>query len=135
MTDLYLAKVQAFTTNNCFERSNYLMKLYNTKTMNCEKKTSGLIENSMPRRLLWNIWGGVKHQSLKTRDINIIDSSVYVLWKSKWICFYCQIFSISYLIQRVAGSLVGGSAGKWLVVGWSVGCWSVDSIRPRKKHV
>ena len=53
----------------------------------------------------------------------------------KWMYFYCQIFQIRLLIQRVVGSVFSGLVGKWSVVGWSVVLWSVDLRKPRKKHV
>ena len=57
------------------------------------------------------------------------------LCSAKWICFYCQVFQIWLLIRWVIGLVVCGSLGKWSVVGWLVGWWSVDLMKPRKKHV
>ena len=98
--------------------------------------------------------GGVKHSSLKIRKINIIGSSICVLWKpidfldnipkcsymfaqlclcsAKWIYFYCQVFQIWLLIQRVVESVVGESVSKSSVVGCLVSRWSVNLIKPRK---
>ena len=75
------------------------------------------------------------------KPINFLDNipkysyifSQLCLCRAKWTCFYCQVFQVWLLIQRVVGSVVSGSMGTWSVVGWSVGRWSVDLIKPRKK--
>ena len=53
MRDLYLEKIQAFTTNSSFGKSI----------------TTGTEKESMRRNELLNIWGGVKH--LKLENISL----------------------------------------------------------------
>ena len=57
------------------------------------------------------------------------------LCSAKWRCFYWQVFQISLLIQRVIALVVDGSVGKSSVVGWLVGWWSLNLMKPRKRYV
>ena len=149
MTDRYLEKVQVFTRSNCFGRSvtpwNYVILTLWTEQKNPYIKS------------IFEISGEERRLKFKNKKINVIDSSICALWKpinlmdnilkynymfsqlclcsEKWICFYLQVFQISLLIHWVVGSVVGGSLGKWSVVGWLVGRWSMDLIKPRKKLV
>ena len=125
------------------------MKLYNIHIMNWKKI-------SMRRKWLWNM-GRCKALKFKNQEKNVIDSFVCALWQpidfldnipkysyiisqfflcsAKWICFYSQVFQIWLLIQRVFGSVVGRSVGKWSAFSWSLSWLSVDLIKSKKKNM
>ena len=82
MTDLYLARVDAFTRNNCFGRSitswNYIIYAHHE----LEKK-------SIRRKQLWYIYGGAKQitHSVKFCDCNIIPNVLTAFWISQMMLF------------------------------------------------
>ena len=55
------------------------------------------------------------------------------LCSAKWVYFYYQVFQMWLLIQRVDGSVGRWVSGRWSVV-WLFP-WSVDLVKPKKKHV